>query len=81
MQVSVRIAGIPALVDVVYYLSVPGSYSRDEVSDWDYYGYEELDYVVCDRRGRPAPWLERKMSDDDREAVSVAVGRAYKEVV
>jgi hypothetical protein len=25
----------------------------------------EFEYEICDRNGRAAPWLERKMSDDD----------------
>ena len=44
---------------------VKGSYSYNAPSDLDYHGYTELDYTICDRRGRPAPWLERKASKDD----------------
>ena len=35
----------------------------------DFYGYSEVDFTVCDRRGRPAPWLERKMSDKDTQRI------------
>lgn len=31
-------------------------------SDMDYYGYTECEYEVLDRRGRPASWLERKLT-------------------
>ena len=27
------------------------------------------DWEVLDRRGRPAPWLERKLTDNDRERI------------
>jgi hypothetical protein len=30
---------------------------------------EEIDFEVRDLRGRPAPWLARKMTDDDREGI------------
>jgi len=28
---------------------------------------------VCDRRGRPAPWLERKMTDNDVQEVKTKI--------
>jgi hypothetical protein len=36
---------------------------------WDYYGYTEFDYTVCDRRGRPAPWLEKKLTRADEARI------------
>lgn len=27
------------------------------------------EWMLLDTRGRPAPWLERKMTEDDREAL------------
>lgn len=35
-------------------------------SDLDCYGYADVEFDVLDRNGRPAPWLERKMSDSER---------------
>ncbi len=29
-----------------------------------------IEYDVLDSRGRPAPWLERKVSDEDRAAIT-----------
>lgn len=35
-----------------------------------YCGHEgPEDIEICDRKGYPAPWLERKMTDADRDAV------------
>ena len=31
----------------------------------DYYGYADIEFTVCDRRGRPAPWLANKLTDAD----------------
>jgi hypothetical protein len=58
-----RIAGIPCTVRIDYVCVTPPDPRGD--SDWDYYGYTEFDYTVCDRRGRPAPWLTKKMTSAD----------------
>jgi hypothetical protein len=58
-----RIAGIPCTVRIDYVCVTPPDPRGD--SDWDYYGYTEFDYTVCDRRGRPAPWLTKKMTRAD----------------
>jgi hypothetical protein len=62
-----QIAGIPCTVEVTRHVVVKpwgGSPHTCPSSD-DYYGYSEVEFEVCDRRGRPAPWLERKMTEDD----------------
>lgn len=60
----VKICGMPALVRVEHFLDVKGSFSHNAPSDMDYRGYVEVGFTVCDHRGRPAPWLERKLSKD-----------------
>ena len=72
-----RIQGIPCLIDVHRCLVVKGSFSRNAPSDLDYYGYSEIEYTVCDRRGRPAPWLERKMTDTDRSNIETIILEEY----
>ena len=64
-EIESRVAGIPCIIGVTYFDNVEGSYDYDAASDLDYHGYVEYDFTVCDRRGRPAPWLERKLSDKD----------------
>jgi len=61
-MIEARVAGIPCLINVTHMSVTKGSYSHDAASDWDYYGGTEIEFEVCDRRGRPAPWLERKMT-------------------
>ena len=61
-EIETRVAGIPCVIGVVEYISVAGSYCQSADSDWDYHGYSESDWVVCDRRGRPAPWLAKKLT-------------------
>ena len=64
MDVSVTIIGIPAIVKVnsaIYSEPDPGA-----DSDWDHHGGWNIEFTVCDRNGRPAPWLETKMNKKDR---------------
>jgi hypothetical protein len=62
-EIETRVAGIPCLVGVTYFESVRGSYDYHAASDMDYHGYTECEFEVLDRRGRKAPWLERKLTD------------------
>lgn len=71
--IEATVAGIPALLRVDTYTVVKGSHSRSAPSDWDYYGYTEVEYTVCDRRGRPAPWLERKITPAIDAALQVTI--------
>jgi hypothetical protein len=62
-EIETRVAGIPCIVGVTYFDSVEGSYNYHAASDYDYHGYTECEFDVLDRRGRKAPWLERKLND------------------
>jgi hypothetical protein len=64
-EIETRVAGIHCIIGVEEYQEGSGDKWCD--SDMDYYGYSE--WVVCDRRGRPAPWLERKLTDSDRSRI------------
>ena len=68
-EIESRIAGIPCLIGVTHFNSVRGSYSYNAPSDMDYYGYTESEWEVLDRRGRPAAWLERKMTGADQSCI------------
>jgi hypothetical protein len=76
-EIETRVAGIPCIVGVVEYNCVKGSYSYHAASDWDYYGYTDLDYVILDRRGRPAAWLERKLDDDMRADIEREIAEYF----
>lgn len=72
-EIESRIAGIPCLIGVIHFNSVRGSYSYNAPSDMDYYGYTESEWEVLDRRGRPAAWLERKLTDRERSRIDEEV--------
>jgi len=67
MEIESRIAGIPCIIKRVSYERVKGCERAD--SRDDYYGWMEAVYEVYDRRGRIAPWLECKATDQDWQRV------------
>jgi hypothetical protein len=77
--VEARVAGIPCIIRVDHLRIVTGSYNYNAPSDWDYYGYEEVEYTICDRRGRPAPWLERKATDRDHDEIKTLILEAARD--
>jgi len=58
----VTVAGIPAFAMVTHYHhQAPHKGSpRTCDSDWDFYGYTELEFDLYDRKGYRAAWLEKK---------------------
>jgi hypothetical protein len=80
-QFDSRIAGIPCIVGINWYS--PGD-------DGHYGGRPEFDdpgygstsgWVILDRRGRRAEWLERKMTDKDVEKIERQVDEHMVEVI
>lgn len=77
MDLPTRLAGIPCIARVHnFFVQPPMGPSAD--SDLDCYGYEEIDYAICDQRGRPAPWLEKKLTDKDAERICNEISAAYQ---
>lgn len=69
MDIQTTVSGIPCIARVTYFHKQEPLGPRAD-SDWDCYGYTECDFDILDRRGRPAPWLERKLTDADRERIT-----------
>lgn len=38
-------------------------------SDWDYYGYTEIEYDILDRKGYYAKWLLNKLTPNDERDI------------
>ena len=68
-----RVAGLPCLIVVTYW----EPYVPAKVSGPPEYCYPAeggcCEWEVRDRRGRPAPWLERKLTDAERERIDQLV--------
>ena len=75
-EIEHRVAGIPCLIGVTHYECVRGSYSYNADSDMDFYGYIEAEWDILDRRGRKAPWLERKATSKDIDSIEEAISTA-----
>lgn len=73
-----HIAGIPCLIEVTEHIVVPPWKGNIQScpSEADYYGYEEIEFNVLDRGGRLAPWLERKMTDEEYDSILALVREA-----
>lgn len=69
MDIEVSACGIPAIARVLHYR--PGSPGYLSGPPELCYPPEptELEWALLDRRGRPAPWLERKLTDAERERI------------
>lgn len=78
-EIESRVAGIPCIIGVTEYECVKGSHSYHAASDWDYHGYTECGFEVCDRRGRPAPWLERKLTDKDSSRIESEIAEYFED--
>lgn len=76
-EVPTRIAGIPCLIGVTYYLKVSGSPYAD--NDWDYKGYTDSDWIVLDTKGRPAPWLEKKVDEKEADRINLLIDKYMEE--
>lgn len=75
MQIESNVQGIPCLIEVMSCTVVKpwrGSAQSCPSSD-DYYGYSEVEFVVLDRKGYKAAWLERKMTDEDRARIKTEI--------
>lgn len=75
---NARVDGIPCLVGVESFYIEPGSHSFHAASDWDYHGYAEMEYDILDRRGRPAPWLEKKLDKFSRQEIECLIKDNYR---
>ena len=77
--VAIRVSGIPAIAVVRYYQ--PPRPWRQHVfpgagpGDCDPPEDEDIEWELYDRRGYPAPWLERLLDGSETEQVLEAVRR------
>jgi hypothetical protein len=76
--ISTNVAGIPCKAECVHYFrQEPLGYRAN--SDWDARGYTECDFVILDRRGRLAEWLERKLTKDEADRIRADLIDAIKQ--
>lgn len=59
------ISGIPCGVIITHYFYMKGNYSPMAVDPGEYYGEEEIEFDILDRKGYTASWLADKMTEQD----------------
>lgn len=73
--IKVYVQGIPCLASVTHFKHQPafnGPATACE-SDEDYHGFIECEFEILDRNGRPAGWLERKLTPKDVHGIERAI--------
>lgn len=76
MRIKTRISGMPCTVRVTHYSpGVPMRTTGSGFGDADPPEDEEFEFEVYDRGGYRAPWLERKVTEEDE----IDLLRIYKE--
>ena len=74
-----RISGIPCIVDY----TIRGKYVPAKIHAPPEFCHEaeypEVEFTVCDRNGRPAPWLEKKMTYQDQQRIEAEILEQYDE--
>ncbi len=79
-EFDTRVCGIPCIVRVTYWEAyIPAKISGPPENCYPAEGGEG-DWEILDTRGRPAPWLERKMTDRDRNLLSEEVFNHMEEM-
>jgi hypothetical protein len=78
-MIEARIAGIPCLIELTHYAARVPARLGGAPENCHPEEPEEIEFTVCDRRGRPAPWLERKMDNDDRREIERLIAQDMKE--
>ena len=66
MDIEVRVCGIPAIARVLHYRPYEPAYRRGHPDNWEPASPPEIDFEILDLRGRPAPWLDRKLNNEAR---------------
>ena len=65
------VAGIPCRIEVTHYVGPTDwrqhTFAGAGPGDCDPPQDEEFEYQVLDRKGYPAPWLERKLTHEDAQ--------------
>ena len=64
-----RIANIPCKVEITRYYKYRAATIWGHPDGWAPGEPEEISFQVLDRRGRVAPWLEEKLTEDDRKRI------------
>lgn len=77
-NIDFNVAGIPCQIGLTYrFVQKPLGPSAD--SDLDSAGYTDEEWVLLDRRGYRAEWLEKKLTPELEGEIAAAIEKHYEE--
>lgn len=70
-MIAITVSGIPCYANVTHCdIQRPyGGSAQNCESDVDYYGYAEVEFDIYDRKGYPAKWLEKKLTEAEKDSI------------
>lgn len=68
-EFEARVAGIPCVVGVLSYIPYRAAYTSGPPEHCCDAEGGESEWIILDRRGRPAPWLEKKLTDAEKRRI------------
>lgn len=79
-MIRTTIQGIPCIVEETHIYYTKPSFKPACLCDSpsEFYGDYEVEFDVFDRKGYRAAWLERKMTDKDRERIEQEILDDYR---
>ena len=66
--------GLPCIAVVTHYTGQLPDRSADNPDD--YYGYVEVEFELLTTKGKPAPWLEKVMTEKDKARIESEIEEA-----
>ena len=63
-----RICGIPCVVELTNYTYTKANPRADNPNDY-YGGFDDVEYKVLTTKGKPAAWLERKITKKEHDEI------------
>lgn len=72
-----NIHGIPCIIGVTYYDSQKPDHTSWS-SDVDFFGFEDIEYNVFDRKGYTANWLAKKITQKDHDDIIMTLSEKMK---
>jgi len=76
-QVQTHVRGMPCTA-VAIHVHIHPADPKTDISDWDYHGYDEVEFALYDRKGYRARWLEASMTDIDKNRIEKDLLDAWK---
>jgi hypothetical protein len=77
MDIETRVAGIPCVVRVTYFAPADIGCIGGEADFWSPPSTPDMEYYILDRRGRPAPWLGKKLNQREQARLEDEISEAF----